>query len=174
MIVEETGVSGLVNSEFPPTEFTNSPNSTTFSGIHRNSSHILRPTLERAKMTKFRSCGQSNTVVKHCSAAAACRRMAGYGIEGRFKLISAAPLVNGREIPTYVWSVGSAALCSVVARQGRGNFGSVYSKEIVGLATQAQSESGNCPEFSRSSAAPNRIREFPAFRMPNPHSRIPN
>ena len=46
-------------------------------------------------MSKICSCGQSNPVVKHCSAAAACRSMAGYGFKGKFKLVSATPLVTG-------------------------------------------------------------------------------
>ena len=49
-------------------------------------------------MSKIRSCGQSNPVVKHCSAAAACRGMAGYGFKDRFKLIQATPQ-NGKADP---------------------------------------------------------------------------
>ena len=50
-------------------------------------------------MSKIRSCGQSKPVVKHCSAAAACRGMAGYGLKDIFKLIQATPLVNGKADP---------------------------------------------------------------------------
>ena len=66
-------------------------------------------------MSKMRSCGQSNTVVKHCSAAAACRSMAGYGFKGRFKLISAAPLVNGKADPNPRVECG---LCGIVFSGG--------------------------------------------------------
>ena len=75
----------------------------------------LRPSLERAKMSKFRSCGQSNPVVKHCSAAAACRSMAGYGFKGKFKLISATPLVNGKADPNPRVECG---LCGLVFSGG--------------------------------------------------------
>ena len=90
---------GLPNSEPPRTEFTNFPNDTNFWGIHQNSSRIPRPSLERAKTSRIRSYGQSNPVIKLCSAAAACRGMAGNNFNEKFKLIQATPLVNGKADP---------------------------------------------------------------------------
>ena len=59
---------------------------------------ILRPNLERAKMSNVRSCGQSTPTVKHISACS-LRSMAAHGCKGKFKLIHAKPLPNGKADP---------------------------------------------------------------------------